>query len=93
MSLSATGPGSRCGGGFPTIPTPIPSQVLPRIVASCYPYSNFPMTKGWAEKEPQGDLPSYSKNEGSDIQQFLNFEDEAELLLNGGETAMLRPGD
>jgi len=67
------------------------SGVLPPIVASCYPYSAFPMTRGWAEKQRLGDLPAYAKAEGSDIQQFANFDQEAQLLLEGGETAQLRP--
>ena len=69
------------------------SRVLPRIVASCYPYSAFPMTRGWAEKQRLGDLPAYAKAEGSDIQQFANFDEEARLLLAGGETAKLRPAE
>jgi hypothetical protein len=67
------------------------SRVLPRIVASCYPYGAFPMTRGWAEKQRLGDLPAYAKAEGSDIQQFANFDEEAQLLIDGGETAKLRP--
>ncbi len=68
------------------------SWVLPRIVTSCYPYGGFPMTRGWAEKQRLGDLPAYAKAEGSDIQQFANFDEEAQLLLEGGETAKVRPG-
>ena len=40
------------------------SWVLPRIVAACYPYGSFPMTRGWAEKQRLGDLPAYAKAEG-----------------------------
>jgi len=68
------------------------SWVLPRIVASCYPYSAFPMTRGWAEKQRLGDLPAYARAEGSDIQQFASFDEEAQMLLEGGETAKIRPG-
>lgn len=68
------------------------SRVLPRIVASCYPYSAFPMTRGWAEKQRLGDLRQYAKAEGSDIQQFASFDEEARLLLDDGETAKIRPG-
>jgi hypothetical protein len=68
------------------------SRVLPRIVASCYPYSAFPMTRGWAEKQRLGDLPDYAKAQGSDIQQFANFDEEAQILMEGGETAKVRPG-
>ena len=69
------------------------SWVLPRIVASCYPYSAFPMTRGWAEKQRLGDLPAYAKAEGSDIQQFASFDEEAQRLIEGGETAKTRPGE
>lgn len=67
------------------------SWVLPRIVASSYPYSAFPMTAGWAEKQRLGDLPNFAKSEGSDIQQFENFDEEAQRLIEGGETAKVRP--
>lgn len=69
------------------------SRVLPRIVASCYPYTHFPMTKGWAEKQPLGDLPSYAKNEGTDIELFANFKAEASLRVDGGESAKVLPSD
>ena len=67
------------------------SRVLPRIVASCYPYRLFPMTRGWAEKQRLGDLAEYARAEGSDTQQFANFEEEAQIILEGGETAKIRP--
>jgi hypothetical protein len=67
------------------------SWILPRIVTSCYPYSGFPMTRGWAEKQRLGKLPAYSLNEGSDIQQFANPDEEAQLLIEGGETAKILP--
>jgi hypothetical protein len=50
------------------------------------------MTRGWAEKQRLGNLPDYAKAEGSDIQQFASFDEEARLLLEGGETAKIRPG-
>jgi len=67
------------------------SWILPRIVAACYPYGYFPMTRGWAEKQRLGDLPAYAKAEGSDTQQFASFDEEAKNLLEGGETAKTRP--
>jgi hypothetical protein len=67
------------------------SWVLPRIIASCYPYSGFPTTRGWAERQRLGDLPSYSKNTGSDIRQFANFDEEAKLIIESGETAKILP--
>lgn len=67
------------------------SWVLPRIVASVYPYRGFPMTRGWAEKQRLGNLEEYAKNSGSDIQQFANFDEEAKILLEGGESAKILP--
>jgi hypothetical protein len=67
------------------------SGVLPRIVASVYPYGAFPTTRGWAERQRLGDLPAYAKNQGSDIQLFENFDDEAKRLIEGGQTAMVQP--
>ena len=69
------------------------SQVLPRIVASCYPYACFPTTRGWPEKQRLGDLPQYAKAEGSDIQQFASFDKQAQLLIEGGETAKILPSE
>ena len=69
------------------------SWVLPRIVAACYPYSYFPMTRGWAEKQRLGDLPAYAQAEGSDLEQFASFDEEAQMLIEGGETAKTRPAE
>ena len=49
------------------------------------------MTRGWAEKQRLGDLPTYAKAEGSDTQQFASFDEEARNLIEGGETAKTRP--
>jgi hypothetical protein len=67
------------------------SQVLPRIVAASYLYSNFPTTRGWAEMNRQGSLPKYAGEDGSDIQQFMTVRDEAKSILEGTDTAMRRP--
>lgn len=67
------------------------SWVLPRIVASCYPYSFFPTTNAWPEKQRLGDLPLYAKAEGSDIQQFAGFDQEAQVLLGTFETGKTLP--
>jgi hypothetical protein len=67
------------------------SWVLPMIVAACSPYSKFPTTRGWPEKQRYGDLPEYARAEGSDIQQFASFDTEAKLLIEGGETAQRLP--
>ncbi|MBN2862786.1 MAG: hypothetical protein JXN62_06470 [Bacteroidales bacterium] len=67
------------------------SWILPRIVASCYPYSCFPTTRGWAEKQSLGNLSYYAGAEGSDLRQFANFDEEARILIEGGETAKMLP--
>ncbi|HEY0056583.1 MAG TPA: hypothetical protein VGB63_14610 [Pedobacter sp.] len=68
------------------------SWILPRIVASVYHYdSSFPTTRGWPEKQSLGSLPLYAKGEGSDIQQFASFDEEAQILIGGGETAKILP--
>ncbi len=69
------------------------SWILPRIVAACYPYTLFPMTRGWAEKQRLGDLPTYSRAEGSDVAQFASFDEEAQNLIEHHETARTRPLD
>ncbi len=67
------------------------SWILPRIVASSYPYTQFPMTVGWAEKQSLGELPVFAKASLSDVQLFESFDEEARLLLEDGETAKVRP--
>ena len=67
------------------------SWVLPRIIAACYPYSFFPTTSAWPEKQRLGDLPLYSRAEGSDIQQFASFDQEAQALLGTFETGKTLP--
>ena len=67
------------------------SWILPRIVASTYPYGCFPTTRGWPEKQRLGDLQDYAKAEGSDIQQFASFKEEARVIVEGYETAKILP--
>ncbi|CAN5836087.1 hypothetical protein BH24BAC1_BH24BAC1_17110 [soil metagenome] len=67
------------------------SWVLPRIITSSYPYSLFPTTRGWAEKQRLGDLPVFARAQLSDLQQFATFDEEAQLLIEGGETAKMLP--
>lgn len=62
------------------------SWILPRIISSCYPYSQFPTTRGWAEKQYMGSLSAYAKAEVTDIKQFTNFSEEAKLIVEKGET-------
>lgn len=69
------------------------SRALPRIVASAYRYRHFPTTRGWVEMMRQNDLPTFATAEGSDIEQFQNFEDAARSLLDGQVTAQRRPAE
>jgi len=67
------------------------SEILPRIVATCFPYNRFPMTRGWVEKQRREDLPVYAKAEGSDIQQFLSINEAARCRLEGKESPKIWP--
>lgn len=68
------------------------SQVLPMIVASVYPYSSFPTTRGWAERQTLGDsLADYAKNQGTDVELFENFAHAAQRILAGDATAKATP--
>ena len=62
------------------------SWILPRIISSCYPYSQFPTTRGWAEKQHMGSLAAYAKAEITDLRQFTTFDEEARLMIERGET-------
>ena len=62
------------------------SWILPRIITSCYPYSQFPTTRGWAEKQYMGELSKYAKADITDLRQFTNFDEEAQLIIEKGET-------
>jgi hypothetical protein len=68
------------------------SQVLPMIVAAVYPYSLFPTTRGWAERQSLGaSLDAYARNEGTDIEQFESFADAAKRILENGTTTKRTP--
>ncbi|HVZ66567.1 MAG TPA: hypothetical protein VG936_18525 [Lacunisphaera sp.] len=68
------------------------SQVLPMIVASVYPYSLFPTTRGWAERQALGNtLAAYAKNEGTDTELFENFAQAAARIATGSATAKVTP--
>ncbi len=68
------------------------SQVLPMIVASVYPYRLFPTTRGWAERQSLGaTLAQYTRNEGSDVQQFESFAEAARRIVAGGVTPRRTP--
>ncbi|WP_097128659.1 hypothetical protein [Spirosoma fluviale] len=67
------------------------SWILPRIITSSYPYTSFPTTRGWAEKQRLGDLQTFAKAELSDMAQFASFDEEAKFKTDGGETARMLP--
>jgi len=67
------------------------SRILPRIVAANYPYSLFPTTRGWVEKQRMGDLPEYAAALPSDIQQFQSFAGAARDRLEGRTSAQIHP--
>lgn len=69
------------------------SKVLPRIVSYCHPYGHFPTTRGWAEKQRQGDLAYYAQIEGTDTQQFLSPADAAKCIMNETDSAKMWPQD
>ncbi|MBE7171639.1 MAG: hypothetical protein INR73_13695 [Williamsia sp.] len=62
------------------------SWILPRIISSCYPYTQFPTTRGWAEKQHMGTLAAYAKADPTDLRQFTTFDEEARLITEKGET-------
>jgi hypothetical protein len=67
------------------------SQVLPMIVAAVYPYSAFPTTRGWAERQSFGSLAEYANNEGTDTEQFESFAEAARRILADGTTSKRTP--
>lgn len=68
------------------------SQILPMIVAAVYPYSLFPTTRGWAERQTLGaSLADYARNEGTDTELFENFAAAATRIASHGATAKRSP--
>ncbi len=67
------------------------SRILPRAVAYSYPYNHFPTTRGWVERQRQGDLPAYAKALPSDTEQFLSMDDAAKCIVEGKDSARIWP--
>src|SRR5262249_53677002 len=67
------------------------SWILPMITAYNFPYSRFPATRGWPEKQRRESLPDYAKAEPSDTEQFLGMTEAARLLLAGQDSAKIWP--
>ncbi len=85
---------SRFGAAGPQVEAGLhrASEVLPMIVAAVYPYSLFPTTRGWAERQSLGaTLAGYARNETTDIEQFESFSDAAKRILAGSATSKRTP--
>ena len=67
------------------------SQILPEITAYCLPADHYPTTRGWPERQRQGDLPEYVDATPSDTQQFENLQDAAEDILLGRSSPKMTP--
>src|SRR5262249_36893913 len=68
------------------------SQVLPMIVAAVDPYSAFPTTRGWAERQSLGaSLADYADDEGSAVQFLEGCAGSAKRILAGDATAKAAP--
>ena len=85
---------NRFGAAAPYIQQAIhqASWILPRIEAQCFHYDGFGLSRGWAEKQPQGKLPQYSNIISNDIQIFASFDEEAQLIIGpaAGTTRAVR---
>jgi hypothetical protein len=67
------------------------SGILPEVVAYCLPAALFSTTRGWPERQRQGDLPEYVAATPSDIEQFESFSDAADDILQGRASAKVTP--
>lgn len=67
------------------------SQILPEITAYCQPADHYSTTRGWPERQRQGDLPQYVEANPSDPQQFEALQDAADDVLQGRSSAKITP--
>lgn len=67
------------------------SRILPQITAYCQPAEHYPTTRGWPERQRQGDLPEYVEANPSDPQQFETLQDAAEDVLEGRSSPKITP--
>lgn len=67
------------------------SQILPEITAYCQPADHYPTTRGWPERQRQGDLPQYVEANPSDTQQFESIKDAADDILTGRSSPKITP--
>lgn len=67
------------------------SQILPEITAYCQPADHYPTTRGWPERQRQGDLPQYVEANPSDPQQFESMKDAADDIIEGRSSPKITP--
>jgi len=67
------------------------SGILPEITAYCLPAEHYPTTRGWPERQRQGDLPEYVKETPSDTEQFESLEDAADDIVKGRTSPKMTP--
>jgi len=67
------------------------SGILPEITAYCLPAEHYPTTRGWPERQRQGDLPEYVKETPSDTEQFESLEDAANDIVEGRTSPKMTP--
>jgi hypothetical protein len=67
------------------------SQILPEITAYCLLPNLFPTTRGWPERQRQGDLAEYAQATPSDTEQFQSLRDAADDILEGRSSPKRTP--
>ena len=67
------------------------SEILPEINAYCLPEGLYSTTRGWTERQRQGDLAEYVTATPSDTAQFESLKDAAEDVLKGRRSAKMTP--
>jgi len=67
------------------------SEILPEINAYCLPDEFYSTTRGWTERQRQGDLAEYVKATPSDTAQFESLKDAADDVLAGRRSARMTP--
>ena len=67
------------------------SEILPEINAYCLPDELYSTTRGWTERQRQGDLAEYVTATPSDTAQFESLKDAADDVLAGRRSAKMSP--
>lgn len=66
-------------------------EILPEINAYCLPDDLYSTTRGWTERQRQGDLAEYVAATPSDTAQFESLKDTADDVLAGRRSARMTP--